>query len=71
MWLVKEGVRIEYAEDVHKITEGPKGDSLSLLCPTRHIRSRGDTLNLPTLSLVCLEITSLLIIAIQLTIVIH
>lgn len=71
MWLVKEGVRIEYAEDVHKVTEGPKGDSLSLLCPTRHIRSRGDTLNLPTLSLVCLEITSLFMIAIQLTIVIH
>ncbi|KAL7276259.1 hypothetical protein RUND412_000766 [Rhizina undulata] len=50
MWLVKEGVRVEYAEDVHKITPTADG-GISLLCPTRHIRSRGDTLNLSTLKI--------------------
>lgn len=52
MWLVREGVRVEYAEDVHKVTHSPGGDALSLLCPTRHILSRGDTLNLSTLTIV-------------------
>ncbi|KAB5583285.1 glycosyl hydrolases family 31-domain-containing protein [Coniochaeta sp. 2T2.1] len=42
-WLVAEGMRVEYAEEVHEITETEQG--LSLLCPTTRIRSRGDTLN--------------------------
>ncbi|KAI1079974.1 glycoside hydrolase family 31 protein [Whalleya microplaca] len=49
MWLVAEGMRVEYAEDVHSITQTEKG--LSLLCPTRKVMRRGDTLNLSTLTI--------------------
>ncbi|KAL6887170.1 family 31 glycoside hydrolase [Trichoderma longibrachiatum] len=49
MWLPIEGKRTEYAEDIYTITKRPSG--LSLLCPTKHIRSRGDTLNLPTVTI--------------------
>ena len=48
-----EGVRIEYAEEVYRITPTSSGKGLSLLCPTRKIMTRGDTLNLSTLSVVC------------------
>ncbi|OTA00341.1 hypothetical protein A9Z42_0078880 [Trichoderma parareesei] len=51
MWLPIEGKRVEYAEDVYTITEQPSGRALSLLCPTKHVRSRGDTLNLPTVTI--------------------
>lgn len=47
-----EGVRIEYAEEVYRITPTPSGKGISLLCPTRKVMSRGDTLNLGTLSIV-------------------
>lgn len=50
MWMVAEGMRVEYAEEVYDITETDKG--LSLLCPSRKIRSRGDTLNTSTLTIV-------------------
>ncbi|KAI0010358.1 glycoside hydrolase family 31 protein [Xylariaceae sp. FL0662B] len=49
MWLVAEGMRVEYAEDVHNITQTEKG--LSLLCPTKKVMRRGDTLNLSTLNI--------------------
>ncbi|TGJ88580.1 hypothetical protein E0Z10_g208 [Xylaria hypoxylon] len=49
MWLTAEGMRVEYAEDVYNITQTEKG--LSLLCPTRKIFQRGDTLNLSTLTI--------------------
>ncbi|KAI0894567.1 glycoside hydrolase family 31 protein [Annulohypoxylon nitens] len=49
MWAVAEGVRVEYAEEVYDITETDKG--LSLLCPTKKIRGRGDTLNCSTLTI--------------------
>ncbi|KAI6091493.1 glycoside hydrolase family 31 protein [Hypoxylon rubiginosum] len=49
MWMVAEGMRVEYAEEVYDITETDKG--LSLLCPSRKIRSRGDTLNTSTLTI--------------------
>ena len=52
MWLTAEGKRVEYAEEVYSITPSQDGKKLSLLCPTTQIRSRGDTLNRPTLSLV-------------------
>lgn len=52
MWLPIEGKRTEYAEDVYTITKRADGRALSLLCPTKHVRSRGDTLNLPTVTLV-------------------
>lgn len=51
MWLPAEGVRTEYAEEVYELTAGPGSRNMNLLCPTRCIRSRGDTLNQPTLTL--------------------
>lgn len=58
MWLPIEGKRTEYAEDVYTITPRPDGRALSLLCPTKHVRSRGDTLNLPTVTLASTAQTS-------------
>lgn len=52
MWLPAENMRVEYAEDVYEITPHQDKQGLSLLCPTKHIRSRGDTLNQPTITLV-------------------
>ncbi|KAI0419336.1 glycoside hydrolase family 31 protein [Xylaria grammica] len=49
MWLTAEGMRVEYAEDVYNVTQTEKG--LSLLCPTRKIFRRGDTLNQSTLTI--------------------
>ncbi|KAI0477855.1 family 31 glycoside hydrolase [Xylariaceae sp. FL0804] len=49
MWLTAEGMWVEYAEEVYNITETEKG--LSLLCPTRKIMSRGDTLNRSTVTI--------------------
>ena len=49
MWLVAADKRIEYAEEVYDITRGADEKSLRLLCPTKRIMSRGDTLNLSTL----------------------
>jgi alpha-D-xyloside xylohydrolase len=45
-------VRTEYAEEVYRVSPMPSGKGVNLLCPTRKIRSRGDTLNLSTLSIV-------------------
>lgn len=50
MWLTAEGLRVEYAEEVYDMKKTEKG--LSLLCPTKKIRSRGDSLNLSTLTIV-------------------
>jgi hypothetical protein len=52
MWLVAEGKRPEYAEDVYSITQHPAGNAISLLCPTKKILQRTDSLNLPTLTIV-------------------
>lgn len=52
MWLVAEGKRVEYAEEVYSINEAQDGKKIALLCPTMQIRSRGDTLNRPTLTVV-------------------
>ena len=52
MWLVAEGVRAEYAEEVYSVTKREDGKGLSLLCPTKKIRARSDTLNLSTLTIV-------------------
>jgi len=52
MWLVAEGKRVEYAEEIYSIKPSQDGKKLSLLCPTTQIQSRGDTLNRPTLSIV-------------------
>jgi alpha-D-xyloside xylohydrolase len=52
MWLVAEGVRPEYAEEVYSITQGEHGKALSLLCPTKKQPQRFDSLNMPTLTVV-------------------
>ncbi|KAH8809207.1 glycoside hydrolase family 31 protein [Xylogone sp. PMI_703] len=49
MWLVAEGKRLEYAEEVHSITT--REDGMSLLCPTKKIRGRSDSLNASTLTI--------------------
>jgi alpha-D-xyloside xylohydrolase len=51
MWLPAENLRTEYAEDIYEITPQQDQQGLSLLCPTKHIHSRGDTLNQPTVTL--------------------
>jgi alpha-D-xyloside xylohydrolase len=40
---------VEYAEHIYSVTTGE--ESIDLLCPTKHIQSRGDTLNCPTVSI--------------------
>lgn len=52
MWLAAEGKRLEYAEEVYAVTPREDGKAISLLCPTRKIIQRSDTLNLPTLTVV-------------------
>ena len=52
MWQVAEGKRVEYAEDIFTVDEQHEGQRLRLNCPVKQIRSRGDTLNCPTLTIV-------------------
>lgn len=52
MWLPVEGKRVEYAEDIYSIDQSEDGKKLKLLCPTMKIKSRGDTLNRPTITVV-------------------
>lgn len=47
-----EGKRVEYAEDIYTIDQSQNEKKLSLLCPTTQIRTRGDQLNRPTLTIV-------------------
>jgi alpha-D-xyloside xylohydrolase len=63
MWLTAEGKRVEYAEDIFTIEEKKGGKALSLLCPTRNVRSRGDILNLSTLTLVSQMMVYLLVVS--------
>jgi alpha-D-xyloside xylohydrolase len=49
---VAEGKRPEYAEEVYSFIERGDGKAIELLCPTKKIRERGDSLNLPTLTIV-------------------
>jgi hypothetical protein len=60
MWLFREEFKVEFAEEVHKVDHGPN-DSLSLLCPTRRILARGNTLNQPTVTIVGITLPSLLL----------
>ena len=54
MWLIADDKYVEYAEDIYDIAE--KKNGLSLLCPTRKIKSRGDTLNRSTITIVSLRL---------------
>ncbi|CAK7234450.1 hypothetical protein SCUCBS95973_008940 [Sporothrix curviconia] len=49
MWHTAEGLDVRYAEEIYETTTTPRG--VRLLCPTGKIRSRGDTLNQPTVTL--------------------
>ncbi|KAH4284796.1 hypothetical protein HBH64_239860 [Parastagonospora nodorum] len=51
MWLVNPGYTVQYAEEVYTVTPSDDNQAVKLLCPTKKIFSRGDTLNLATLSL--------------------
>jgi len=57
MWMVAEGLSVEYAEQVYDVKETERG--LSLLCPTRRVVTRGDTLNLSTITLVSIATLAL------------
>lgn len=50
MWQLRDGVSVDYAEEVHQIKQTERG--ISLLCPTRKILNRGDTLNRSILTIV-------------------
>lgn len=50
MWLTAAGLHVEYAQEIYEISNTDRG--LRLLCPTKKIKSRGDTLNQPTITLV-------------------
>lgn len=50
MWQLRDGISVDYAEDVHQIKQ--TGHGISLLCPTRKILNRGDTLNRSVLTIV-------------------
>ncbi|TPX10155.1 uncharacterized protein E0L32_001352 [Thyridium curvatum] len=49
MWMTAEGMSVQHAEEVYDIRETERG--LSLLCPTKRILRRGDTLNTATLTI--------------------
>lgn len=51
MWLVSEDKTVQYAEDIYTVTTRDDQKAVTLLCPTRKIHSRGDTLNLSTISI--------------------
>lgn len=50
MWLPAAGMKLDYAEEVYDIATHDDQQRLSLLCPVKQIRSRGDTLNQPTVT---------------------
>jgi alpha-D-xyloside xylohydrolase len=50
IWFNKEDTTIHNAVEVYRVTY-PKPGEIQALCTTRHIASRGDTLNKPTITL--------------------
>lgn len=50
MWLVNDQFTVQYAEEVFSITPRRDNKAVALLAPTKKIFTRGDTLNLATLS---------------------
>ncbi|OAL47686.1 alpha-xylosidase [Pyrenochaeta sp. DS3sAY3a] len=51
MWLVNDQFTVQHAEEVYTTTPREDKTAVTLLCPTKKIFSRGDTLNLSTLSI--------------------
>ncbi len=54
MWLVAEDKQPIYAAEVYSIERSANDKCLTLLCPTKRILQRADSLNLPTLTVVSL-----------------
>ena len=52
MWLVRDDFKLEFAEDIRKIDINEENSSISLLCPTKKILTRGDTLDRATVTIV-------------------
>jgi alpha-D-xyloside xylohydrolase len=54
-WHLRSGVRAAFATEVNdvEVTHGPAGAGLRVLAPTRHIETRGQTLNSPLITLAC------------------
>ena len=48
-WSTSERAKISYASDAHYVEEIPGG--MRILCPTKKLNTRGDVLNLPTITL--------------------
>jgi alpha-D-xyloside xylohydrolase len=48
-WRIRDGVLPNYAEQVHEVEA--TADELTVYAPTKKLRSRGDTLNLPLLTI--------------------
>ena len=59
MWLPAQDVSSEFAEEVYSVTATKGGRAVSLLCPTRKIRGRADSLNLSTLTIVRIPVVGL------------
>ncbi|KAH6678868.1 alpha-xylosidase [Plectosphaerella plurivora] len=51
MWLPAEDMTAEYAEQIYYNETRPDGKGVSLLCPTKYIARRGDTLNRSTVTM--------------------
>lgn len=51
MWLPAKGFKASYAESIYDAARDEEQGAIELLCPTKSIRSRGDTLNQPTLTI--------------------
>ncbi|SPO07764.1 related to glucosidase II, alpha subunit [Cephalotrichum gorgonifer] len=49
-WMTAEGMKVDYAEEVYDIASQEDQQAMSLLCPTKKVLSRGDSLNLPTIT---------------------
>jgi alpha-D-xyloside xylohydrolase len=51
MWLVNDRFTVQHAEEVYTVTPHENNKAVTLLCPSRKIFTRGDTLNLSTISI--------------------
>ena len=52
MWLPSHKFLTAYAEEVHDVQHTEGDDAITLLCPTKRITSREDTLNSRLLTMV-------------------
>lgn len=50
MWLVNDRFTVQHAEEVYSLAPREDKRAVTLLCPSKKILSRGDTLNLSTIS---------------------